>query len=229
MPVLYLVRHGQASFGAADYDVLSAAGHKQAELVAPALVARGVTAPDLLLAGTLKRQQDTAVTAMAAAPWSGSLGTDRRFDEYDHLGLLRSHPAAAARSLTASRDGQSVQRALDGALLAWVRSGSSGSGGSGQGAGRSWEQFRADVVAGSRDAMARLGRGGAGVVFTSGGVIAAICADLLGLSAEGFVALNRVTVNTGITKLVSGRSGTSLLSFNDHAHLDAAPDLLTYR
>jgi broad specificity phosphatase PhoE len=182
-----------------------------------------VREPALLVAGTLRRQQDTAVTAIAAAPWSGSLETDGRFDEYDHLGLLRNHPAAAARSLTTSRDGQSVQRALDGALLAWVRSGSPSA------SGRTWERFRSDVVAGQREAMGRLGRGGVGLVFTSGGVIAAICADLLGLPAEGFIALNRVTVNTGITKLISGRSGTSLLSFNDHAHLDAAPELLSYR
>jgi broad specificity phosphatase PhoE len=226
MPVLYLVRHGQASFGASDYDVLSPTGHKQAELVAAALVERGIRAPGLIVAGTLRRQQDTAVTAVAAAPWNGELETDPRFDEYDHLALLRSHPAAAARSLTHSRDGQSVQRALDGALLAWVRAGSVGSVGSG---GRSWRQFRADVVAGQREVMGRLGRGGVGVVFTSGGVIAAVCAELLGLSAEGFVALNRVTVNTGVTKLVAGRSGTSLLSFNDHAHVDAVPELLTYR
>ena len=30
MGTLYLVRHGQASFGADDYDVLSPAGHEQA-------------------------------------------------------------------------------------------------------------------------------------------------------------------------------------------------------
>jgi hypothetical protein len=43
------------------------------------------------------------------------------------------------------------------------------------------------------------------------------------------VALNRVTVNTGVTKIVSGRAGTSLLSFNDHGHLEGAAELLTYR
>jgi hypothetical protein len=66
-------------------------------------------------------------------------------------------------------------------------------------------------------------------VFTSGGVIATVGAALLGLGAEGFVALNRVTVNTGITKVVRGRSGTSLLSFNEHAHLTGVPGMLTYR
>lgn len=216
MPVLYLVRHGQASFGASDYDVLSPAGHRQAELVAAALTARGVREPALLAAGTLRRQQDTALTAMAAAPWSGALQTDARFDEYDHLGLLQG-----------VFEGTGVQRALDDALLAWVRSGSASD--SEQAGGRTWASFSSGVVAARREAMSRLGPGEAGVVFTSGGVVAAICAELLGLGAEGFVALNRVGVNTGVTKLVSGRSGTSLLSFNDHAHLDAVPELLTYR
>ena len=43
------------------------------------------------------------------------------------------------------------------------------------------------------------------------------------------MALNRVTVNTGITKVVRGRSGTSLLSFNEHAHLTGVSGMLTYR
>jgi putative intracellular protease/amidase len=64
-------------------------------------------------------------------------------------------------------------------------------------------------------------------VFTSGGVIAAVCAGLLGLGAEGVVALNRVTVNGAITKLVAGSAGTSLLTFNEHGHLDAGA--VTYR
>ena len=40
MAVVYLVRHGQASFGAADYDVLSDAGRRQA-----AVLGRGARAP----------------------------------------------------------------------------------------------------------------------------------------------------------------------------------------
>jgi len=68
------------------------------------------------------------------------------------------------------------------------------------------------------------------VVFTSGGVVAAVCGSLLGLGPDGVVALNRVTANGAITKVVVGRGGTSLISFNDHAHFEAdARRLLTYR
>jgi hypothetical protein len=68
------------------------------------------------------------------------------------------------------------------------------------------------------------------VVFTSGGVIGALAARCLGDPDCGFVALNRVTCNGGITKLVTGRSGLTLVSFNEHAHLEGDGCVpLTYR
>jgi putative intracellular protease/amidase len=67
-------------------------------------------------------------------------------------------------------------------------------------------------------------------VVTSGGVLAAVCGGLLGASTDGLVRLNRVTVNAAITTLVVGRSGTQLLTFNDHAHFTGENRrLLTYR
>ncbi len=45
-----------------------------------------------------------------------------------------------------------------------------------------------------------------------------------------FVAFNRVTANTGVTKVVHGRSGTTLVSFNEHAHRERdGRSLVTYR
>ena len=62
-------------------------------------------------------------------------------------------------------------------------------------------------------------RGATTVVATSGGVIGWIAASLLGGGTELWVRLNRVCVNTGVTKLVTGRRGTSLVSFNEYSHL----------
>jgi len=45
MPAVLLVRHAQASFGAADYDVLSEHGHAQARAAAAELRARGLGRP----------------------------------------------------------------------------------------------------------------------------------------------------------------------------------------
>ena len=218
MPVVYLIRHGQASFGAADYDVLSPAGQVQARLVGEALVRRGIR-PSRIVAGTLRRQHDTAVACAAGAPFDLPIETDSRWDEFDPAGLM-AEPTAASADPTSS-----VQVRLDAALLNWTRPGATVA------IGQTWPEFQAAALGAQRDLMASLPSGGAGLAFTSAGVIGAICADLLGLGGEGLVALNRVTVNTGITKIVSGRSGTTLLSFNDHAHLEgpASPTLLTYR
>ena len=42
MGTLYLVRHGQASFGADDYDVLSPLGHQQALRLGEDFAAKGM-------------------------------------------------------------------------------------------------------------------------------------------------------------------------------------------
>jgi hypothetical protein len=64
---------------------------------------------------------------------------------------------------------------------------------------------------------------------TSAGVIAVVCARLLGLRVEEWPALARVMVNASLTKVISGRTGQRLLTFNDHAHLEHDRALITYR
>ena len=209
MPVVLLVRHGQASFGADDYDVLSDVGRRQSEVVGAELARRGLRSPRSL-AGGLRRQQDTARVALPDTP----LSVDRRWDEYDHLGLLRRYPSAEP----SDGSSRSVQVLLDAALRSWVDDPHG-----------DWDGFASGASAALTALVTDLGSGDA-VVFTSGGVVAAVCAGLLGLGADGVVALNRVTVNGGITKLVVGRGGVSLVAFNDHAHFEGASrDLLTYR
>ena len=68
------------------------------------------------------------------------------------------------------------------------------------------------------------------LVVTSSGVIAALTAGLVSAPDPTFVAFNRVTVNAGLTKVVVGRGGTTLVSFNAHGHLEEPGDsLVTYR
>lgn len=215
MPVVLLVRHGQACFGAEDYDVLSELGRAQSEVVGTELGRRRLRSP-IGVCGTLRRQRDTAEVALATAGLPAELRVDARFDEYDHLDLLKRYVPAGSPDDGGSRG---VQDLLDVALGAWVRDPAGG-----------WEDFST----GAADALAELAgglrSGQDAVVFTSGGVVAAVCAGLLGLPASGVVALNRVTANGAITKLVLGRAGTSLVAFNDHAHFeDDARHLLTYR
>jgi broad specificity phosphatase PhoE len=191
VPTVLLVRHAQASFGSADYDVLSPAGLEQSALLASAL--------------------------------------DRRWDEYETEEVLAHHATAPAALDGTGPGGQEItsrefQAILDGALSDWAASGE------GTPAGQSWPFFLESRASALGEFAAGLGSGETGLVFTSGGVIAAVCARLLGGDGELFPRLNRVLVNTGITKIAVGRSGASLVTFNEHAHIDEGGGaLLTYR
>lgn len=213
MAVVYLVRHGQASFGAADYDMLSGLGQRQSAVLGAELRRRGVQ-PGTVLSGSMRRQLSTARVTLAASGITSEARVDERWNEYDHVDVLRHHAGA----------GSSPQAILDSALRSWVAAGENSP------CAETSPKFAARVRAALTELLAGLGRGQTAVVFTSGGVIGMMAAGLLGAGPDGFLALNRVTVNAAVTKIVHGRGGASLISFNDHAHFEGdQAGLLTYR
>ncbi|MBA3865283.1 MAG: histidine phosphatase family protein [Solirubrobacterales bacterium] len=226
MPTILLVRHAQASFGSADYDVLSPAGVEQTKLLGRALAGRGLNVTRVC-AGSARRQLETA------ACWAGepplAVEIDVRWNEYETEKVLANHAGAAVGLDGVGGGGEPItsrqfQAVLDEALEVWVRSGEETT------VAQSWPAFLGSRTNALEDLVAGLGSGETGLVFTSGGVIAAICSHLLGEHPDLFPRLNRVLVNTGITKLAVGRAGTSLIAFNEHAHIDAGGGaLLTYR
>lgn len=227
MPTVLLVRHAQASFGASDYDVLSAHGLEQAAALAADLTRRGVRV-DRVVSGSAERQRGTAEPIAAAA--SRPVAVDPRWEEYDADDVLTHHSTTTERlqrpedSTGRPVTSRAFQELMDPALTAWVQAGA------GCPTAEPWSAFAPRVAAALDDVLAGLGSGETAVATTSGGVIAATCVALLGLPAPAFVALNRVTVNTGVTKVVHGRSGTTLVSFNEHAHLERdGRSLVTYR
>src|SRR6202000_598548 len=54
----------------------------------------------------------------------------------------------------------------------------------------------------------------------SAGTIGIVVGTILGAPADLFPTLNRVLVNASVTKLAIGSTGTNLISFNDHSHLE---------
>jgi broad specificity phosphatase PhoE len=220
MAAVLLVRHGQASFGAADYDVLSDVGHRQAAIVAARLSAL----PDVrrVVTGGMVRQRDTAAPLLAALGLEAD--EDARFDEYDHVELVQRAADDAGTDLSTGAEGdprRAFQAVLERSLARWV-------GGRHDDYHESHAGFRARVRAAVDELTADAS--GTTVVVTSGGVVAAVCADALGLDAHGWSRLNTVIVNSSVTKLVVGSRGTTLVSINDHAHLEPhGPELLTYR
>jgi broad specificity phosphatase PhoE len=217
--VIYLLRHGQASFGAEDYDVLSERGGRQADVLGEELARRGVPVGPVV-SGHLRRQRDTAQRALAAAGIAREAAADPRWDEYDHAELLGNHGGADPATDGALALGGRLEQALRG----WVGAGAK------SGCAETWPSFAERACSALADTADSLGKGTAALVFTSGGVISALCTRSLGAGDDAFLAFSRVVVNGGITKLVRGRRGTNLVSFNEHAHLERAdPALVTYR
>jgi broad specificity phosphatase PhoE len=220
MGVLLLVRHGQASLGAAEYDQLSELGVRQAEILGARLA--GTDLPvDRVACGTLARQRDTAWPVLAALRREASgLVTDGRLDEYDHVGVMAQHTPEItfAGSTADGESGRRLQSALEEAIGRWMSGG--------DGYAESHDAFVSRAVGAVGDLTAAPGNT---IAVTSGGVIAAACVQALGLPAGRWPALARLIVNSSITKMVSGASGTHLVTFNDHAHLESDRALITYR
>jgi broad specificity phosphatase PhoE len=218
MPSILLIRHGQASFGSADYDALSDAGHVQAEAIAREL-ARPGRPVQRIVSGSLRRQRETA--APVAARLGLTVDVDPRLDEYDMDDILIAHSDSAVRT-NARPDGEQVtsaefQRALEPGMRNWVAAGDDSP------ATETWPQFVARCRGAVDTLAASLPSGATGLAFTSAGTIAAICVSILGVDGETLVALNRVAVNGAFTLVGSGRSGLSLISFNEHRHLEHDP------
>ena len=220
MGVLLLVRHGQASLGTADYDMLSDAGRRQAELTGARLARTDMTI-DRVASGGLTRQRDTARAVLAALGRPESqLQTDERLDEYDHVGVMARHTDAVTfeTASAAGEAGRALQSTLEEAIGRWI-TGETG-----------YTETHVAFVDRVMEAVGHLVTvPGGTVAVTSGGVIAVVCVQALGLPVERWPALARVLVNGSITKVISGRTGTHLVTFNDHAHLESDRTLITYR
>jgi broad specificity phosphatase PhoE len=226
--ILLLVRHGQASLGAANYDQLSELGHRQARATGTRL-ARADLVVDRVTCGALVRQRDTAAAVMAMIPdiaheaGAESPGfrphIDDRLDEYDHVGVLAAFPSGVSfEGAISAGSNRMLQPALDEAIARWATAEG--------GYTESHSAFIDRVLAVMGDLTSAPG---CTLAVTSGGVIAVACAQVLGLPADRWPMLARVIVNGSVTKIISGRTGTNLLTFNDYAHLEGDRSLVTYR
>ncbi|MCD4532999.1 histidine phosphatase family protein [Nocardioides sp. cx-169] len=217
MGTILLVRHGQAMTGAADYDLLSPLGEQQAGLVGSELDRRG-TRPTRILSGTLRRQRQTAEGASLACGWGPAVESEPDWNEFDHSDVLEvaGHPGSPLDAALRER----AVSPLDTAIPRWS------SGLHDYAYAEPFTDFTTRVQRGLRRLAADLGAGETAVVFTSAGVIAWIAAALTSGGEPQWRALNRVVVNSSISKVVVGRRGTTLISYNEHAHL--APTAVTY-
>jgi broad specificity phosphatase PhoE len=230
MGVVYLVRHGQASFGAADYDQLSETGVAQARVLGEALRGR-LPRVDAVITGTLARHRQTADACLAALGVEAGPRRLAGFNEFDHdVLIVRYAPRYADRTLLV-RDmagtpdpRRAFQELFTQAVARWVGSRHDGE------YTESWSAFRERCLRALDELIQELGASRTALVFTSGGPITAICQELLRIPDEHAFRLNWALANCGITKVVYGERGRFLSTLNEHGHFEGAQRaLLTYR
>ena len=221
MGTLYLVRHGQASFGAADYDQLSELGQRQCQALGEWMRGRGIVF-EAVLRGTLRRHEQSLSAllqgygaAPAALEWPG-------LNEYDGEAIVRAlNPAPIADPHTP--EGYRAHfRLLRTGLQRWMAGDTSPAG----------MPTYAEFVAGVTSALDHVRQHHVGDVLmvSSGGPISTAVGHVLGTSAETTIELNLRIRNSALTEFAYTPKRHMLVSYNHLPHLDAPQrrDWVTY-
>jgi broad specificity phosphatase PhoE len=212
MGTLYLVRHGQASFGAADYDQLSELGSRQCHALGLWFRSHGVQF-ESVLRGTQKRHAQSLAALAAghgdvpeALEWPG-------LNEFDGAAVIRAiHPqplpGADSRELQ-----RSYFRLLRAGLARWMTGDTAPAG----------MPAYAEWAAGVRGALdhVRARHQGPVLMVSSGGPIATAVAQVLGAPAETAIELNMGIRNSALTEFRTTPERHILVAFNHLPHLDS--------
>lgn len=233
---IYLIRHGQASFGAENYDVLSALGVQQAEIVGDYLIETGVTLT-ACYSGEMRRQKNTALAALkrfteARLP-APTLSIDRAFNEIDADAVIRlmapkiikQEPNVIASLRNPLQDRAEFQRLFAMIMQRWAAEEDDIP------EHLRWSTFTKTVNAGLQRVLENAAADDHIGIFTSGGTITAFLHLLTGIIPSKAFDLNWQIVNTSLSRLKFRGDSVVLTSFNSHAHLDLLKNkkLITYR
>lgn len=222
MGTLYLVRHGQASFGADDYDQLSPLGRQQSVRLGQYFAQRGLRF-DAVITGTLRRHLQTyegicegsGVTQEALA-WPG-------LNEYDSLAVIRTvHPAPLPKPDSPEAYRHHFRLLRDG-LTQWMNGVVTPQG------MPDYDSFVQGVTS-ALDHVRRNHHGARVLLVSSGGPISTAAGQVLGTSPETTIELNMRIRNSAVSEFAFTPKRHMLLTWNTLPHLDAAQyqDWITY-
>lgn len=223
------VRHGQASFGTANYDRLSERGIEQAQRLATWLCAHYPDGfPAVALGAMVRHRQTLDAVEQAYAVRGVTLPpaiTLPCLNEFDHGAVLDAfvrtqpeHEAAISADHGRSRDPRALYNYLRAGLMHWA------DGGLEAHLEEGWEGFgsRVRVAAGELGKLAA--EHPAVLVVTSGGVMAQLARLALDLSGAASIELNLSIRNSAISEFRMTPHGLKLASWNTLPHLSGAGD-----
>jgi broad specificity phosphatase PhoE len=238
--LLYLVRHGQASFFAENYDRLSPLGELQARRLGEFFAARGVGF-DAAYSGPAERQKRTAEIIAAAMNELGcpcpAATVIAGLNEHAGDKLL-SAPAARAffeqhpelgpleKSFRAARDPDDVQKSFQKLFEAAVRRWTDGE--LAVPGIEMWQEFHERARSAVASVTSHEGRGRTILAVSSVGPITVALQEALKTSIPISLDLGWRLRNASVTTFLYTPSRITLDGFNSVAHL-ANPEEITYR
>ncbi|MFZ9405518.1 MAG: histidine phosphatase family protein [Burkholderiaceae bacterium] len=215
MALVFLVRHAQASFGTHDYDRLSELGRQQSRWLGEYFAERGVRF-SRVVAGSLKRQQDTAREILdVLGQDSGLILTHEGLNEYHGEKLYAAYTQGADPVAHQKSDYRGYWKTFRAAMLAWAKDELPGM-------PETWGEFAQRMRAGLGHGCAGLARDEVALVVSSGGAIGRIVSDLTGANAASAIEFNLQFRNTGFCELLAIGDELRLTSLNNIPHLERA-------
>lgn len=214
MSEFLLVRHGQASFGADDYDKLSPLGWQQARWLGEYLAKKDIEFDDILT-GSLRRHRETATgicegLGIPRTEFSEHLGLNE-FDFHSVVyAYLKQHPEQTPTDKSNARPFFKVLRL---AMQAWRQNELKAE------LPESWEEFEARVIA-ALDHIREQHHGKKLLVVSSGGAIAMAMKQILGYNDDMVMNINMQVINSSLSRFVFSPKAIRLSSFNNIPHLD---------
>jgi broad specificity phosphatase PhoE len=213
MATLYLVRHGQASFAAENYDQLSELGRRQSVWLGEYFAERGIVFARAVC-GTLQRQRQTARAILDAMGSTLTVAEHPGWNEYSGEALYKAYLGDEWAQARAKGDVRAVYRTIKAALAAWSEGKLQGP------LPETWSGFGERIAAAMRSACAGLPDDVNVLAATSGGAIGRGIADLLQAPARSAIELNLQFRNSGFCEIFFSPRSMRLVSFNCVPHLE---------
>lgn len=211
MGEIYLVRHGQASFGADNYDALSPVGVEQARCLGDYFRQRDLNFDRVVIGAMVRHRQTLNATGFDRADPEVLPG----LNEYDFHTLVNRHIAQFPVEPPVNvKDPRAFYRHLRITLGAWA-DGSLHTGDDCE----SWRDFESRIQGSLRALIARSDAGRV-LVISSGGAISALVREVLDLTVDQLITMNLQMANTGITRLMFKGDKVRLQSWNAVPHLE---------
>jgi broad specificity phosphatase PhoE len=223
MGTLYLIRHGQASFGADDYDNLSDLGHQQAERLGAYFRQKGMQF-DAVITGTLRRHTQTWQGIAKGAGFDHAPLQMLGLNEYDSNAVIATiHPEKLEKPNTPQMYRHHFRLLKDG-LTQWMNGAVSPVG------MPNYVDFQQGVVNALDHVRKNYAAGETGnvLIVSSGGPIATAVGHILGTTPETTIELNLRIRNASITEFAFTPKRHMLVTYNTLPHLEALPDWVTY-